>query len=110
MKFKAPIRYWRPEREGGLAVADIPSEHIAALGGLKQARVRGTINGAEYVSNVMPAGSGRLALNVSQKMMKAAGRRRRGRAEFEIERAPPADARSPVASRGLRVGRDAPGS
>lgn len=92
MKFKATIRYWRPEREGGLAVADIPSEHIAALGGLKQARVRGTINGAECVSNVMPAGSGRLALSVSQKMMKAAGVGVGDEAEFEIERVPPADA------------------
>jgi hypothetical protein len=89
MKFKATIRYWRPEREGGLAVADIPSEHIATLGGLKQARVRGTINGAEYVSNVMPAGSGRLALSVSQKMMKAAGVGVADEAEFEIERVPP---------------------
>lgn len=50
MKFQATIRYWRPERESGLAVADIPSEHIAPLGGLKQVRVRGTINGAEYTS------------------------------------------------------------
>lgn len=90
MKFKATIRYWRPEREGGLAVADIPSEHIAALGGLKQARVRGTINGADYVSNVMPAGSGRLALSVSQKMMKAAAVGVGDEAEFEIERVPTA--------------------
>jgi hypothetical protein len=89
MKFSATIRYWRPEREGGLAVADIPSEYIAALGGLKQARVRGTINGAQYVSNVMPAGSGRLALSVSQKMMKAAGVGVADEAEFEIERVPP---------------------
>lgn len=90
MKFKATIRYWRPEREGGLAVADIPSEHIAALGGLKQARARGTINGADYVSNVMPAGSGRLALSVSQKMMKAAAVGVGDEAEFEIERVPTA--------------------
>jgi hypothetical protein len=89
MKFQATIRYWRPERESGLAVADIPNEHIAALGGLKQMRVRGTINGAEYVSNVMPAGSGRLSLSVSQKMMKAAGVAVGDKAEFEIERVPP---------------------
>ena len=90
MRFQATIRYWRPERESGLAVADIPSEHIAPLGGLKQMRVRGTINGAEYASNVMPAGSGRLALSVSQKMMRAAGLGVGDEAEFEIERVPPA--------------------
>ena len=29
MKFRATIRYWRPERASGLAVAYIPNEHIA---------------------------------------------------------------------------------
>jgi hypothetical protein len=53
-------------------------------------RVRGTINGAEYTSNVMPAGSGRLALSVSKAMMKAAGVGVGDEAEFEIERVPPA--------------------
>jgi hypothetical protein len=90
MKFRASIRYWKPERASGLAVADIPNEHIALLGGLKQMRVQGTINGADYVSNVMPAGSGRLALSVSQKMMTAAGVGVGDAAEFEVERVPPA--------------------
>ena len=88
MKFRATIRYWRPERASGLTVADIPNEHIAPLGGLKQMRVQGVINGAAYVSNVMPAGSGRLALSVSQKMMGAAGIGVGDEAEFEIERVP----------------------
>ena len=90
MKFQATIRYWRPERASGLAVADIPSEHVAPLGGLKQLRVRGTINGAEYASNVMPAGSGRLALSVSQKMLQAGACGVGDQAEFEIERIRPA--------------------
>jgi uncharacterized protein DUF1905 len=90
VKFRATIRYWRPESHGGLAVADIPSEHVGPLGGLKQMRVRGSINRAEYVSNVMPAGSGRLALSVSQKMLAAAGVGVGDVAEFEIERVPQA--------------------
>jgi len=90
VKFRATIRYWRPESRSGLAVADIPSEHIAPLGGLKQMRVCGNINGAEYLSSVMPAGSGRLALSVSQKMMAAAGVGVGDVAEFEIERVPSA--------------------
>ena len=91
MKFTASIRYWRPERESGLAVADVPEEHIAPLGGLKQQRVRGTINGAEYTSNVMPAGQGRLALSVSKAMMQAGGAGVGDEAEFEVERVPTAD-------------------
>ena len=90
MKFQATIRYWRPERAGGLAVADVPNKYVAPLGGLKQMRVLGTINGAEYASNVMPAASGRLALRVSKKMMEAAGVAVGNEADFEIE--PPARA------------------
>jgi hypothetical protein len=86
MKFQATIRYWSSERASGLAVADIPSEHIAPLGGLKQRRVAGTINGTQYQSNVMPAGGGRLALSVSKQMMRAGGVRVGDEAEFEIER------------------------
>ena len=89
MKFQAAIRYWSPELDSGLAVADIPSEHVSSPSGLKQQRVHGTINGAEYVSNVMPAGSGRLAMSVSHKMIRAAGVRVGDRAEFEIERPSP---------------------
>lgn len=72
-RFATAIRYWKPERASGLAVADVPPEHIAAIGGLRQQRVRGTIGGAEFASNVMPAGGGRLALSVSKAMMAAAG-------------------------------------
>ncbi len=89
MQFRATIRHWRPEQASGLAVADIPSEHIAQLGGLRQMRVRGTINGADYTSNVMPAGSGRLALSVSKKMLAAAGVQVGDEASFELERVPP---------------------
>lgn len=106
MKFRGTIRYWRPERQSGLAVADIPSEHIARLGGLKQMRVQGKINGADFLSSVMPAGSGRLALSITQKMMGAAGVRAGDEAEFEIETVPPARDTSP-ASRGHARGRPA---
>jgi hypothetical protein len=93
MRFRAIIRYWRPEQKGGLAVADIPSDHVAPLGGLKQMRVRGTMNGTPYQSNVMPAGGGRLALSISQKMMKEAGAKVGDKAVFEIEPAPADTAR-----------------
>ena len=71
--FRTTIRYWDPEKASGLAVADIPQEHISGFGGLKQHKVRGAIGGAEFASNVMPAGGGRLALSVSKAMMKDAG-------------------------------------
>ena len=72
IRFRSEIRYWNPEKQSGLAVADIPSEHIAALGGLRQQRVHGRIGTAAFTSNVMPAGGGRLALSVSKAMQRAA--------------------------------------
>jgi hypothetical protein len=84
IRFSGQIRYWNPERASGLAVVDVPEEHVAALGGLKQQRVRGAIGGAEFTSNVMPAGGGRLALSVSKAMQKAAGVAVGDEAEFEL--------------------------
>jgi hypothetical protein len=71
IRFVARIRYWDPAKAGGLAVVDIPADHIQALGGLKQQRARGSLGGAAFASSVMPAGNGRLALSVSKAMMAA---------------------------------------
>jgi len=73
IRFRSEIRYWNPEKQSGLAVADIPSEHVAPIGGLKQQRVQGRIGAAAFTSNVMPAGGGRLALSVSKAMQRDAG-------------------------------------
>lgn len=72
IRFSSTIRHWNPEQQRGLAVADVPPEHIPAIGGLKQQRVHGRIHGAAFVSNVMPAGGGRLALSVGKAMQAAA--------------------------------------
>lgn len=84
IRFRSQVRYWNPDKAGGLAVTDIPSAHIPALGGLKQRRVSGTVQGVAFASNVMPAGGGRLALSVSKAMMTAAGIGIGGEADFEI--------------------------
>ena len=73
IRFRGQIRFWNPGKASGLAVADVPPEHVPTLGGLRQQRVRGILGGAAFASNVMPAGGGRLALSVSKAMMSAAG-------------------------------------
>jgi hypothetical protein len=73
LQFTGEIRYWKPGQASGLAVIDIPPPVAAALGGLKQQRVRGTIASQAFASSVMPAGGGRLALSVSKAMMTSAG-------------------------------------
>jgi hypothetical protein len=85
VRFTGRIRYWKPEKGSGLAVADVPPQHVPALGGLKQQRVRGRIGDAEFASNVMPAGGGRLAISVSKAMMAGAGVDVGDEAAFEIE-------------------------
>lgn len=84
--FKARVRFWKPERQGRLAVVDVPPDVAQMLGGLKQMRVRGSLNGADYTSNTMPGGGGRLCLSVSKQMLKDAGLSVGDEATFEIER------------------------
>ena len=84
IRFVGQIRYWNLEKPRGLAVVDVPDYHIAAIGGLKQARVCGTIGTADFVSSVMPAKGGRLALSVSKAMMSAVGAAIGDEAVFEI--------------------------
>jgi Domain of unknown function (DUF1905) len=84
--FRGAIRYWRPERGGGLAVVDVPPDVADALGGLRQVRVGGTLNGVEFTSSTMPAGGGRLAMSVSKKMLDAAGIHVGDEGEFEVHR------------------------
>ena len=86
-RFHGVVRFFRPERASGLAVVDVPADVTAALGGLRQMRVRGTLNGTEFASNTMPAGGGVLALSVSRKLLDAAGLRVGDEADVEIERA-----------------------
>jgi hypothetical protein len=84
---KVMIRRWKPGAASGLCVADLPGDVATALGGMKQMRVRGTLNGVEFASNVMPAGGGVLCLSVSKAMMTAAGVAVGDEVEVEIERA-----------------------
>jgi hypothetical protein len=73
IRFEGVVRFWDPESGGGLAVLDVAPEHIPTIGGLRQQRVRGTINGPAFSSSVMPAGGGRLALSLSKAILASAG-------------------------------------
>lgn len=84
--FRGNVRYFRPETASGLAVIDIPAAVTKELGGLKQLKVKGVINGVEFTSNTMPAGGGILAVSVSKKLLDAAKLSVGDRADVEIER------------------------
>jgi uncharacterized protein DUF1905 len=85
-RFRGKVRYFRPELKAGLAVVDIPKAVATALGGLKQMKVRGKLNGAEFNSNTMPAGGGVLALSLSRKLLGDAGVKIGDEVDVELER------------------------
>jgi hypothetical protein len=86
-RFRGKIRYFRPELNAGLAVVDIPNTVATGLGGLKQMRVRGKLNGVDFNSNTMPAGGGVLALSLSQKLLGAARLKVGDETDVELQRA-----------------------
>ena len=86
LRFRGTIRYFRPELKAGLAVVDIPKNVATELGGLKQMRVRGKLNGADFNSNTMPAGGGVLALSLSRTLLTAAGLKVGDKIAVELQR------------------------
>ena len=77
IRFTAPIIAAREVRadgsRGGGALVEVPLELIAALGGVKQMRVVGTLNGLPFQSSTMPMGGGRLCIGVHKATREAAG-------------------------------------
>jgi hypothetical protein len=85
-RFRGSIRYFRPELQAGLAVVDIPKTVATGLGGLKQMRVRGKLNGLDFNSNTMPAGGGVLALSLSRKILIEAGVKVGDKVDVELQK------------------------
>lgn len=85
-QFRGTIRFFRPELQSGLAVVDIPKTVAIELGGLKQMRVSGKLNGMDFNSNTMPAGGGVLALSLSQKLLGAVGLKVGDKVDVEVRR------------------------
>jgi Domain of unknown function (DUF1905) len=71
--FKGRVRRWREDKPGGLAVVDIPSGLVADLGGRRQTRVTGTLDGAPFTGSTMLVAGGGLCVGVSRAVLQAAG-------------------------------------
>jgi hypothetical protein len=71
--FGGRVRHWREDPPGGLAVIDIPEEHVAALGGRRQYRVSGTLDGTAFSGSTMLVAGGGFCVGVSKAALKAAG-------------------------------------
>jgi hypothetical protein len=73
VQFQARIRFWDVTKQRGLAVADIPAKFVDVLGGRRQKRVGGTINGAKFVGSTMLVRGGGFCVGITKAAMSAAG-------------------------------------
>jgi len=70
--FRGRVRRWDESKPGGLAVVDIPAELVAALGGRRQYRVEGSLNGAPFGGSTMLVAGGGFAVGVTKAALAAA--------------------------------------
>jgi uncharacterized protein DUF1905 len=73
VSFRGWVRQWREDKPGGLAVVDIPTGLFGDLGGRRQTRVTGSLNGADFTGSTMLVAGGGLCVGVSRAALKAAG-------------------------------------
>jgi hypothetical protein len=73
ISFTGRIRHWRADPPGGLAVVDIPDDLVAKLGGRRQFKVTGTLNGKAFSGSTMLVAGGGYCVGVSKAAMKSAG-------------------------------------
>ena len=87
VSFRGRIEYFDPEASKGLAIVLIPDEFVEQIGGLKQFRVRGTLNGTDFTSSTMARRPRRLCVSLNKATLKAANAQVGGTAEVSLERA-----------------------
>jgi len=85
--FRGRIRRWREDKPGGLAVIDIPLELVAELGGRRQMRMAGSLNGVPFAGSTMLVAGGGLCVGVSRGALQASGVAVGDVAEVQLERA-----------------------
>src|SRR5262245_2196471 len=73
LEFSARIRHWNPEAGSGLAVADIPARFVEALGGRRQMRLSGTLDGKRFSGATMLVKGGGFCIGITKDAMRAAG-------------------------------------
>ena len=72
VEFRGRVRQWRDDKPGGLAVVDVPADQVADLGGRRQMRVTGTLNGKPFTGSTMLVTGGGLCVGVSKAALRTA--------------------------------------
>jgi hypothetical protein len=73
VEFTGVLEAARPGGSGGGCYVRLPADVAASFGTRGQVRVRGSVNGVAYRSNLMPLGGGSYALGVHKATREAAG-------------------------------------
>jgi hypothetical protein len=73
VSFRGRVRRWNESKPGGLAVMDVPAELVAELGGRRQMRVFGTLNGSDFTGSTMLVSGGGFCVGVSRAALNASG-------------------------------------
>ena len=73
IRCRGRVRLWDESSGGGLAVVDVPADLVDRLGGRRQYRVGGTLNGAAFTGSGMLVAGGGYCVGVSKAALKAAG-------------------------------------
>jgi hypothetical protein len=84
--FRGRVRRWREDKPGGITVVDIPSELVVGLGGRRQMRVTGTLDGTPFTGSTMLVAGGGFCVGVSRAALRAAGAEVGDDIDVEIER------------------------
>jgi hypothetical protein len=85
--FRGRVRRWNADKPGGLAVIDIPSDLVAELGGRRQMRMTGSLNGSAFTGSTMLVAGGGFCVGVSSAALKAAGLAVGDEADVQLRRA-----------------------
>ena len=87
VSFRGRVRRWREDKPGGLAVIDIPAELVAELGGRRQMRMSGSLNGTGFTGSTMLVVGGGFCIGVSRAALEACGASVGDEVDVQLERA-----------------------
>ena len=73
IEFRGRIRHWRDDPPGGLAVIDVPADLVPRLGGRRQFRASGTVNGEPFSGSTMLVAGGGFCVGISKAAMTSTG-------------------------------------
>jgi NaMN:DMB phosphoribosyltransferase len=85
--FRGRVRRWRQDKPGGLAVIDIPLELVADLGGRRQMRIAGSLNGVPFAGSTMLVAGGGFCVGVSAAALRTCGASVGDEVDVRLERA-----------------------